>query len=99
MIAWLGSQPNRDEIARRVSPINYVRPGLPPIITIHGDKDPLVPYSQAVRLHAALDKAGVHNQLLTVPGAGHGGYTDEQELKGWEAIKAFLISAGVAPVK
>ncbi len=97
VIDWLGSQPNRDEIARRVSPINYVRPGLPPIITIHGDHDPLVPYSQAVHLHQALDKAGVRNQLLTMPGAGHGGYTDEQELKGWEAIKAFLISAGVAP--
>ena len=33
-LAWLGSQPNREEIARRVSPINYVRPGLPAIITI-----------------------------------------------------------------
>ena len=99
VIDWFGSQPNRDEIARRVSPINYVRPDLPPILTIHGDKDPLVPYSQAVRLHQALDKAGVRNQLLTVPGAGHGGYTDEQEIKGWEAVKAWLVSAGIAPVK
>jgi acetyl esterase/lipase len=98
-VAWLGSQPNREEIARRVSPINYVRPGLPPIITIHGDDDKLVPHAQSVRLHQLLDKAGVRNQLLTIPGAGHGGFTDEQELKGYEAIKAFLISAGVAPVK
>jgi acetyl esterase/lipase len=95
VVAWLGSQPNRDEIARRVSPINYVRPGLPPIITIHGDVDALVPYSQAVRLHQALDKAGVHNQLLTMPGAGHGGFTGDQMVKGYEAIKAFLASAGV----
>jgi acetyl esterase/lipase len=98
-VAWLGSQPNREEIARRVSPVNYVRPGLPAILTIHGDDDKLVPHAQSVRLHQLLDKAGVRNQLLTIPGAGHGGFTDEQELKGYEAIKVFLISAGIAPVK
>ena len=38
-VTWLGSLPNKDEIARRVSPLTYVRPGLPPILTIHGDKD------------------------------------------------------------
>src|SRR5271170_3466455 len=40
---WLGSLPNRDEVARRVSPLTYVRAGLPPILTIHGDSDQLVP--------------------------------------------------------
>ena len=100
VIAWFGSQPNRMEIARRVSPITYVRPGGPPIITIHGDADPLVPYSsQAVRFHQALDKAGVHNQLVTMHAAGHGGYSGDQMLQGYEAIKAFLVSAGIAPVK
>jgi acetyl esterase/lipase len=39
---WLGTQPNRGEIARRVSPLSYVHPGLPPIVTIHGDQDQLV---------------------------------------------------------
>lgn len=100
VVAWLGSQPNRMEIARRVSPITYVRAGVPPIITIHGDADPLVPYpSQAVRFHQALDKAGVRNQLLTIPGGSHGGFTGDQMLQGYEAIKAFLVSAGIAPVK
>jgi acetyl esterase/lipase len=95
VVSWFGSLPDRMEVARRVSPITYVRPGLPPIITIHGDHDPLVPYSQAVRLHQALDKAEVRNQLVTIPGAGHGGFTSEQMLTGYEAIKAFLASAGV----
>jgi len=36
-IAWMGSMEDRHEIARRVSPLTYVRPGLPPIVTIHGD--------------------------------------------------------------
>jgi len=44
-VQWLGSLPNREELARSVSPITYVRPGLPPILSIQGDADPIVPYS------------------------------------------------------
>ncbi|PYS16590.1 MAG: hypothetical protein DMG17_12115, partial [Acidobacteria bacterium] len=43
-VEWLGSRPNRFEIAKRVSPLAYVRPGIPPIISIQGDADPVVPY-------------------------------------------------------
>jgi len=87
---WLGSQPNAEEIARRVSPLTYVRAGLPPILTIHGDKDDVVPYSHATRLHEALDKVKVPNQLLTIEGGGHGGFTQEQFVKSYETIWSFL---------
>src|SRR6266849_3478235 len=53
-VAWLGSAPDREQIAKRVSPLTYVRAGLPPVLTIHGDADPTVPYTQSVRLHKAL---------------------------------------------
>lgn len=89
-VVWLGDQPNADEIARRVSPIHYVNSDVPPIITIHGDKDALVPYEQSVRLHKALDAAKVPNQLYTVPGANHGGFTFDQNQKAWEAVRHFL---------
>jgi len=89
-VAWLGDQANADEIAKRVSPINYVTSSTPPIITIHGDHDSLVPYSQAVRLHKALDAAKVPNRLVTVAGADHGGYTREQNQMAWAAIRQFL---------
>jgi acetyl esterase/lipase len=71
-VTWLGSAPNRDQIAKRVSPLTYVRAGLPPVFTIHGDADPTVPYTQAVRLQRALTEASVPNELLTVPGGKHG---------------------------
>ncbi len=67
-VRWFGSLPNRMEIARRVSPMTYVRSGLPPILTIHGDADMTVPYQQAMRLHEALAKVNVPNRLLTIPG-------------------------------
>ncbi len=89
-VAWLGDQPNADELAKRLSPIQYVNKNTPPIITIHGDQDALVPYQQSVRLHQALDAAGVPNQLLTIPGANHGGFTFEQNQKAWSAIREFL---------
>ena len=93
-VAWMGSLPNRDEIARRVSPLTYVRPGLPPILTIHGDADPTVPYTHAVRLHEALAKAGVPNQLLTIPGGRHGNFTPDERTRIFVTIREFLSKNG-----
>jgi acetyl esterase/lipase len=93
---WFGSMPNRDEIARRVSPLTYIRAGLPPIMTVHGDADTTVPYEQAVRLHAALDKAGVTNRFLTIPGGKHGNFTPDERTKIYVAIREFLGKAGLS---
>lgn len=87
---WLGSLSNRQELARQVSPLSYVRAGLPPILTFHGDADDIVPYTHAVRLHAALDKAGVPNQLVTVPGGKHGGFSRQTLVNGFATIREFL---------
>jgi acetyl esterase/lipase len=89
-VAWLGGMPNREEIAKRVSPLTYVRAGLPPIISIQGDADPVVPYSQNVRLHRALDTAGVRNQFVTVPGGKHGGFSDAEMAQAYTEIRGFL---------
>ena len=89
-VTWMGSMENRKEIGRRVSPIQYVRPGLPPILTIHGDADTVVPYSHAARLHEALHKAGVPNQFLTIPGGKHGGFSRDESLKIFTTIRQFL---------
>jgi dipeptidyl aminopeptidase/acylaminoacyl peptidase len=94
----MGSAPGREDLARRISPLTYVRPGLPPVLTIHGDADKVVPYSHAVRLHEALTKVGVRNQLLTIPGAGHGWLTVEQDLLAFETTRAFLESLGIRAV-
>jgi acetyl esterase/lipase len=87
---WLGSRSDRMELAKQLSPVNYVRTGLPPIITIHGDQDDIAPYDGAVRLHAALDKAGVPNQLVTLKGRKHGGFSREEMVSGYTAIREFL---------
>jgi dipeptidyl aminopeptidase/acylaminoacyl peptidase len=89
-IEWFGSMSNRKELAQQLSPISYVRSGLPPIITIHGDEDDIVPYTQAVRLHAALDNAGVPNKLVTIHGAKHDGFNRQALINSFTAIREFL---------
>jgi acetyl esterase/lipase len=94
---WLGSRADRVDLARRVSPLQYVRAGAPPVLTIHGDKDPYVPYSHAVRLHEALDKAKVPNRLVTVKGGGHGDFNRSQMSDVYAAIFAFFEEHGLMP--
>ncbi len=89
-VMWLGEQPQKLEIADQVSPLNYIQPNLPPILTIHGDADTIVPYYHAVRLHQALEKAGVENQLLTLPDAGHGHFSSQEERQINQTIRSFL---------
>jgi acetyl esterase/lipase len=94
-VSWLGSMPNREEIARRVSPLTYVRAGLPPIISIQGDADPTVPYQHSVRLQKALEEVGVPHELVTIPGGKHGNFTPDERTKIYVAIRAFLAAHGL----
>jgi acetyl esterase/lipase len=94
-VRWLENVPDRLAVARRVSPIQYVRRGLPAILTVHGDADTMAPYSHAVRLHKALDEVGVPNRLLTIPGGGHGDYPRERFPRIYSAIREFLAEQGV----
>lgn len=94
-IEWFGSMSNRQELARQVSPLNYVRAGLPPVITIHGDQDNIVPYNHAVQLHAALDKARAPNQLVTIRGGKHGGFNRQEFVSSFAAVREFLRKHGI----
>jgi len=96
VVEWFGGMPDRFEVARRVSPLEYVRRDLPPILTIHGDADQTVPYEHAVRLHAALETAGAVHELHTVPGGGHGGFTFDQTAEIFTKIQRFLRENGLA---
>jgi acetyl esterase/lipase len=102
VLRWLGDLPSAEQLdlAKRLSPLTYVGKDSPPIITVHGEKDPYVPHEQAVRLHQVLDRDGVENQLVTVQGGGHGfsppfAWTPEQNLTVHEAVFRFLEKAGV----
>lgn len=95
--AWLGSLPNRKELAAAMSPLTYAsKPGAP-ILTIHGTSDQLVPYQHAVRLHEKLKKAGRVEELVTIPNGNHGGFSKEHVLMIQRSIRDFLKKVGVIP--
>ncbi len=71
-VTWLPEQQGRYDLARRVSPMTYVRRGLPPVLTLHGDQDQTVPYDHGVKLTKALRDSGVDAELITVPKGRHG---------------------------
>jgi acetyl esterase/lipase len=60
------------EACKRANPITYVSRNDPPILIVHGDKDPLVPHNQSELLYEALKKVDVDVKFHTVKGGGHG---------------------------
>ena len=96
VVTWIGTGSNRMELAKRLSPTTYLRPGVPPVLTVHGDADPTSLYVHAVHLHEGLTKAGVPNQLVTVPGGKHGGFTDDESVRIYAAIRSFLSKNNIA---
>jgi len=73
LVMLLGAAPEvMPEKYGEASPTSYVRKGAPPVLTIHGTADGLVPVSQARRLDGAFKKAGAKHELLLLYGSGHG---------------------------
>lgn len=95
-VQWVGSSNDRNDIAKSVSPLTYVRAGLPPILSIQGDADPIVPYSQNTRLHEALNKVGVTNELFTIAKGGHGNFRPEERTRAYVKIREFLSKNGLS---
>lgn len=95
-IRWFGFK--RDaELARRVSPISHIRSGLPPVVSVHGTADDVVPFAHAERLHRALTEAGVANQLIPIREAPHlyWFFKPDDLHKAYTAVFDFLRAHGI----
>ena len=66
-----GKVSERQSEAKAASPELHVSSDDPPFLHIHGTKDPLVPYAQAIAFDKTLDAAGVSSTLLTGEGGNH----------------------------
>lgn len=60
------------EAVQRANPITYAGAGAPPMLILHGMRDPLVPYHQSLLLYEALSQRGAEVSLVMLPDAGHG---------------------------
>ncbi|WP_428381631.1 alpha/beta hydrolase fold domain-containing protein [Nevskia ramosa] len=69
---FLGEHWSENSVAfRESSPAAYVTAGDPPVFLYHGTWDMLVPLDQSLDYQAALDAAGVPNELYLLRGLGH----------------------------
>lgn len=73
-------------------PVQHVTPRYPPTLLLHGDADTDVPYEQSVMMAAALARAGVEHDLITVRGGGHGfdQADDPAVVAAFDRVLAFL---------
>jgi acetyl esterase/lipase len=78
----LGDVPDRVPVlAKLASPVAQLDVEDPPVLLIHGDADPQMPFAQSEEFQKGCWAAGVPVRLITMPGAGHGGtefYDDER---------------------
>src|SRR5579863_1798517 len=83
VVSWLGSEPNPEELAKRLSPVTYVRPGLPPILTIHGKRRPNRALLAGGTLPRSAHQGRRPQSFLTIDSNTHGDFTDEQMLNAY----------------
>jgi acetyl esterase/lipase len=67
-----GPLEERTAVARAASPLTYLSADDPPVLTVHGTADGVVPIAQAEEFHAAARRIGARHELVRVEGAGHG---------------------------
>ncbi|MBI4976440.1 MAG: alpha/beta hydrolase [Spirochaetes bacterium] len=53
------------------SPLHLVRPGLPPMLVMHGTADDTIPFAQAQSFHDAMISSGNRCELRPYPGGDH----------------------------
>jgi acetyl esterase/lipase len=71
----LGSAPQAaQDRYRQASPLSYVSANNPPILTIHADKDVLVPFHEAELLDARMKGVGASHTLFAKHSSGHANY-------------------------
>jgi acetyl esterase/lipase len=87
---FLGAAPpEKPELAAKASPRTYVTKDDAPILTFQGTNDPLVPFTQAVKLAEAMTTAGVPGRVELLVGAQHGWGGAELERTRAETFRFF----------
>ena len=67
--------------------VDFVKPGAPPFLILHGSADTVVPCSHGEELYESLTKCGCDAELIIVEGAGHADAAFVQE-----SIKKEILS-------
>ncbi|MDF1813125.1 MAG: alpha/beta hydrolase [Verrucomicrobiales bacterium] len=82
---------------KELSPVDHVKPGLPPTITLHGTGDNVTPYAGAKLFHERMLAAGNRSVLVPNDGGAHGYLMRKEDLYNEAITKAgdFLLEIGL----
>ena len=94
-VKWPDPDAKTLALAREMSPMTYIKPGLPPTSIVFGDGDHTVDPTQDTQLKTALDAAGVPNGMDVVVGGGHGNFSKEEADKSKLLCLEFLKAQGI----
>ncbi len=75
-----------------ISPVNYVRAGLPPFLLIHGTADTTVPYQISINFKSRLDWANVPYDMISIEGGTH-------NIKGWSTCDKEYVNKTIEWLK
>jgi len=95
LLNWVGDKAGDASFMASISPVTYINKTSPPIFFVHGDADPIVPYSQSLKLQQKLNDANVYNVFITVTGGKHGDFDFEKNYEINNATQDFLKKVGV----
>ena len=68
---WIGRALKDDNLVKKISPQQLLRPNLPPMLIIHGTKDQSVDYTQAKTFTDKMKQLGNSFEFETLDGAPH----------------------------
>ena len=94
-VAWIfrlfmgGTPDEARKCYKAASPLTYVSQDDPPVLTLQGDRDALVPVEQAKVLDEKMKLAGASHTLIVFEGQGHG-FRGEYQQKAMNAMWAFF---------
>ena len=77
-------------VYKKASPISYVGKDSPPTLILHGTIDLIVPIKHSDTLLKSLTDSGVKAEMITVPFAGHGGWSEREMTKPTATMFKFL---------
>ncbi|WP_153557436.1 alpha/beta hydrolase [Roseimaritima sediminicola] len=88
--AFMGGTPTEvPQTYETASPITYVSDDDPPVLTLHGDQDALVPVAQATKLDERMAAVGADHTLVILEGQGHG-FGGEHQQRAMQAMWDFF---------
>jgi dipeptidyl aminopeptidase/acylaminoacyl peptidase len=92
-VDWIGQGRDRFDLAKRVSPLQWIDASDPPVFTVHGTADETVPYEQATMLHQALGQVGVMSELMALTGRNHTDVSVAELTEIARRMQAFIVRA------